>query len=148
MKPIGQEILKHLKAQETLYRAMKQAVERQTVHIETMDIGGLTVGTGEVREMMRKIRDLEAVLRPLRQSWAGLGIDRPASDVRAIEAQIGLLRLLIEEIQALKERNQGMLGRSMEAVRKQMSGLNVQSRAARSYVRAQAQAARFIDRAS
>ena len=144
----GREIAKLLKVQVGHYRSMKQAVEKQTAYIDAMDVGGLTAGACEVRGLMRKIRDLDAGLRPLRQSWSTLGIDRPAPERREIEALIASIRMLITEIQEVKNQNTSLLTRSMERFRKQMAGLNTQSRAARAYHRRPAQAARFVDRSN
>ena len=145
---IGREILKILKAQLGHYRSMGQAVSKQTAYIEAMDVGGLTTGTSEVRGLMRKIRDLEATLRPLRQGWTALGLDRPVAEKREIETVVASIRGLIAEVQEVKDRNAGLLKRSMGGVRKQMTGLNVQSKATRAYYRQPPQAARFIDKSN
>ena len=144
----GREILKLLKAQQEHYLALKQAVQKQTTHIEAVDIGGLTAGTSEVRGLMRKIRDTEVALRPLRQSWSTLGIDRSPSERREIHTIIASIRAHILEIQEVKDRNTSLLSRSMDKIRKQMAGLNSQSKAARAYYRRPTQAARFIDKSN
>ena len=144
----GREILKLLKAQQDHYLALKQAVQKQTTHIEAVDIGRLTAGTSEARGLMRKIRDLEAALRPLRQSWSTLSVDGPPSERREIHTIIASIRGHILEIQEVKDRNTSLLSRSMEAVRKQMAGLNSQSKAARAYYRRPTQPARFIDKSN
>ena len=59
MVAVGQEIIELLRLQQGHYNALKQAVEKQTAHIEATDIGRLTSGTFEVRGLMRKIRDVE-----------------------------------------------------------------------------------------
>ena len=67
MVDVGLQIKALLEMQLKHYRAMKQTVAKQTAYIEAMDIGGLMASTAETRALMRKIRDLEADLRPLRQ---------------------------------------------------------------------------------
>ena len=150
MIDVGMQIKALLDKQLTHYRAMKQVVERQTGYIEAMDIGGLTASTAETRALMRKIRDIEADLRPLRQGWNNLGLDRPVVIKRQIDAQIEELRELIEGVQAAKDRNKAMLERSMEDVRKQMTGLKLRKHASQAYRGRPAAkpAARFIDRSN
>jgi len=148
MEMIGQDILRLLNLQQGYYVALKQAIQRQTVYIEAMDTGRLTAGTSEVRGVMRKIRDVEARLRPLRQSWGTLGIDRPAPERREIDALSASMRALITEIQDTKEHNENLLEAGMRQVRKQMAGLNSHSKAAQAYFRRPAQAARFVDKAN
>lgn len=149
MVDVGQKIKTLLETQVKHYCAMKQAVEKQTAYIEALDIGGLTAGTSETRALMRKIRDLEAELRPLRQSWNNLGLDRPVVEKRQIDALIEDIRALITTIQQVKDHNQGLLERSMGQVRQEMTGLRKRKKIAHAYQskpRLQAQA-RFIDRA-
>ncbi|MGA1197548.1 MAG: flagellar export chaperone FlgN [Candidatus Latescibacterota bacterium] len=144
----GQKIEALLEAQLKYYRAMKLAVEKQTAYIEAMDIGGLTTGTSETRALMRKVRDLEAELRPLRQSWNNLGLDRPVIEKRRIDGLIDEMRSLLESIQVLKDHNQSLLERSMEDVRQQLSGLKKRKQMSNAYQPKprMATAARFIDR--
>ena len=144
----GRKILALLEAQLGHYRAMKHAVEKQGTYIEVGDIGGLTTGTAEVRGVMRKIRDLEVDLRPLRQSWQNLGLDRPLVEKRQVDACVGKIRTQIEEIQAIKDGNAAMLERSMDVLRKEMTGFKSRSKATRAYYRRPAPAARFIDRSN
>jgi len=147
MIDVGQKIKALLDTQLGHYRVMKQAVEKQTAYIEAMDIGGLTAGTSETRSLMRKIRDLEAELRPLRQSWNNLGLDRPVIEKRQIDGVIDEIRELIESIQTVKNYNQTLLERSMDGVRQQMTGLKKQKQISKAYQpKPQAVAARFIDR--
>ena len=72
---------------------------------------------------MRKIRDLEAELRPLRQSWNNLGLDRPVMEKRQIDGVIDEIREMIASIQTVKNHNQALLERSMDGVRQEMTGL-------------------------
>lgn len=148
MEMIGQDIVTLLNLQQGHYVALKQAVQRQTAYIETLDTGRLTTGTSEVRGLMRKIRDVEARLRPLRQSWGILGIDRPVPERREIDALSASMRTLITEIQEAKEHNADLLETGMRQVRKQMAGLNSHSRAAQAYFPRPTQAARFVDKAN
>ena len=145
---VGKAIIKHLRAQEDHYLSIKQAVEKQTGFITAMDIGRLTSGTTEVRGLMHKIKDLETSVRPLRQVWANLGIDRPVSDQREIESQIVSIRALIDSIQEVKERNTSLLVKSMDEVRGQLVGLNSRSTAARAYHVGKPKTARFIDKSN
>ena len=146
---VGKAIIRHLRAQEGHYLSIKQAVEKQTGFITAMDTGRLTSGTTEVRGLMRKVRDLELTLRPLRQSWATMGIDRSMTEQREIESQIASIRGLIGAIQEAKERNTSLLVGSMDKVRGQMVGLNSRSSAARAYHSEKPQAAaRFIDKSN
>ena len=148
MIAVGREILELLRLQQGHYGALKQAVEKQTAHIEATDIGRLTSGTSEVRGLMRKIRDAEADLRPLRQSWSSLGHDRPPAEQREIDALVASIRELIVEIQETKNRNADLLKGAMDRVRKQMAGLNSQAKAAQAYRPRPARAARFVDKAN
>ena len=97
---------------------------------------------------MRKIRDAEADLRPLRQSWSSLGHDRPPAEQREIDALVASIRELIVEIQETKNRNADLLKGAMDRVRKQMAGLNSQAKAAQAYRPRPARAARFVDKAN
>jgi len=146
----GQKIKTLLDSQLGYYRAMKLAVEKQTAYIEAMDIGGLTAGTSETRSLMRKIRDIEATLRPLRQSWNNLGIDRPVVEKRLIDDVIVDIRALIESIQSVKDHNQTLLERSMEEVRQQMTGLKKRQQMSKAYQPKPqvAASARFIDQSN
>lgn len=146
----GREIVEYLKVQQGHYAAMKEAVAQQAAFIEQRNIGALAAGAAEVRGLMRKIRDVEARLRPLRQSWASQGLDRPVALKREVDALIAGLRGQITEIQEIKDRNQALLKGSMEQVRKEMAGLKSQSRVARAYYQRApvAQQARFIDRSN
>ncbi|MFT5366215.1 MAG: hypothetical protein ACI8V2_001162 [Candidatus Latescibacterota bacterium] len=148
MIAVGQKINTLLNTQFGHYRSMKQAVEKQTAYIEAMDIGGLTAGASETRSLMRKIRDLEAELRPLRQGWNNLGWDRPVMEKRLIDGIIDEIRAMIEEIQTVKNYNQTMLERSMEGVRQQITGLKKQTQVSKAYQPRPrvATPARFIDR--
>lgn len=148
MIDVGQKIKTLLETQCEYYRSMKQAVEKQTAYIEAMDIGGLTAGTSETRSLMRKIRDLEAELRPLRQSWNNLGLDRPVMEKRQIDVLIGEMRALIEAIQTTKDHNQVLLERSMDGVRQQMTGLKKRKKMSKAYQPKPqgTRVARFIDR--
>ena len=150
MIEIGQKIAALLETQQGHYLSMKQAVEKQRAYIEAMDIGGLTVGTAETRSLMRKIRDLEAELRPLRQSWQNLGLDRPVTEKRAIDGLVQEIRGLIESIQEAKDENQTLLERSMEEVRAQMTGLKTRTRASQAYHQRPGAptTARFVDRSN
>ena len=145
---VGKAIIEHLRAQEAHYLSIKLAVEKQTGFITAMDVGRLTSGTSEVRGLMHKVKDLETALRPLRQSWSNLGIDRPSADQREIESQIASIRGLIGDIQVAKDRNTSLLGQSMEKVREQMVGLNSRSSAARAYHVEKPRPARFIDQSN
>ena len=62
----GKELIRMLVEQKDHYDALKHVVVRQATHIETMDVGKLASDTAEVRGLMRKVRDLEASIRPLR----------------------------------------------------------------------------------
>ena len=148
MIEVGQKIMLLLESQVAHYQSMKQAIEKQSAYIEVMDIGGLTAGTAETRALMRKIRDLEAELRPLRQSWKNLGLDRPVNEKRKIDLQVAQIRALIEAIQEKKDENKAHLEQSMEALRSQMTGLNTSTQAAQAYHRRSPSSApaRFIDK--
>ncbi|MCZ6632059.1 MAG: flagellar export chaperone FlgN [bacterium] len=144
----GYQINMFLEEQLDHYQSMKQVVEKQTRFIEVMDIGGLTVGTSEMRGLMRKSRDIEAALRPFRQSWNNLGLDQPVKEKRRMEGLVYAIREQIEQIQEIKDRNKLLLEKSMEGVRKQMTGLETGAQATRAYVKRAAPAARFIDRSN
>lgn len=144
----GQEILKVLSRQRGHYVAMRDVVEKQTVHIRGFDIGGLTAGASEARGLMRKIRDLEAKFRPLRQSWGARTVDRPASQQDAIELAVTEIKDLIGDIQKTREQNTRMLKKNMAGLKAQMTGLESQTKAAKAYgtkPATKAPAARFID---
>jgi hypothetical protein len=146
----GQKIKTLLDTQLGYYQAMKLAVEKQTAYIEAMDIGGLTAGASETRSLMRKIRDIEATLRPLRQSWNNLGMDRLVVVKRQIDDIIVDIRTLIESIQTVKNHNQVILERSMEDVRQQMTGIKKRQKISKAYQpKPQVAApARFIDQSN
>ncbi|MDA0746910.1 MAG: hypothetical protein O2954_10350 [bacterium] len=145
----GQEILKQLKAQHNFYLAMKRAVEKQQTHIETRNIGGLTAGTAEVRGLIHKIKDIDVGLRPLRQSWNMLGLDRVPAVKREIDALIDAIRNHISDIQGIKEENTLLLKEQMGGLRKEMTGLNARSQAARAYQgQPGRRPARFIDKSN
>ena len=146
MIDVGQKIKALLDAQFGHYFVMKKVVEKQTAYIEAMDIGGLTAGASETRSLMRKIRDLEAELRPLRQSWNNLGLDRPVMEKRQIDGVIDEIRDIIASIQAVKDHNQTLLERSMGGVRQEMTGLKKRKQISKAYhPRPKVAAARFID---
>ena len=146
----GNQINTFLETQLEHYESMKHVVEKQTQFIEVMDIGGLTVGTSEVRGLMRKIRDIEAALRPHRQGWRNLGLDQPVKEKRRMDELAYAIRAQIEQIQEIKDHNELLLEKSMEGVRKQMTGLKTGAQATRAYVKRTpiAPAARFIDRSN
>ena len=148
----GQEILEQLESQQGHYQALKVAVERQTGHIEDGDIGGLTAGTSEVRGLMRQIRNGEARLRPLKQSWANLGLDRPAAEKRKIGSMIASIRDSITEIQEIKDQNKERLEDGMARVKKEITELKIQSKAVRAYHgqshKQSGHPARFIDKSN
>jgi hypothetical protein len=148
MIDLGQKIRILLDKQLGHYNAMNQAVEKQTAYIEAMDVGGLTAGASETRSLMRKINDLEAELRPLRQSWNNLGMNRPVLEKRLIDRVIESMRVEIESIQAVKNRNQAMLEKSMGSVRQQLTGLKKRKQVSNAYKpREKSMAsARFVDR--
>jgi len=145
----GQEILKVLKKQRGHYVAMGEAVDKQTAQIEAMDIGGLAAGASEVRGLMRKIRDIEAGFRPLRQSWGARTVSRPSSEQDAIETIVEEIKDLISDIQKTKDRNSTLLKKRMSSLKAQMTGLQTQAKAARAYgapLAPKETAARFIDK--
>ena len=145
----GQEIVAKLKAQLGHYLAMKQAVERQTAFIQARDIGGLTSGTTEVRGLMRKIRDLEASLRPFKQSWNSRAVDQAPGEKLQIETLVSSIREHIEAIQELRDTNQALLKEAMGKAKDEMSGLRSQSSAARAYQgRPVERQARFVDKSN
>ncbi len=129
----GQELIKRLTIQESQYRALKDAVTRQATHIRAMDIGGLTTDMAEIRSLMRKVKDLEVDLRPLRQSWHSLGLDRLPIERRGVEALVDGIREIVDEIQAAKGKNETLLKARMGDLRKEMSGLQTQGNAALAY---------------
>jgi hypothetical protein len=148
----GQEILKQLRSQQGHYLALKAAIVKQTGHIEEGDIDGLTAGTSEVRGLMRQIRDGESRLRPLKQSWANLDLDKPVLEKREISSMIASIRDSITEIQEIKDQNKERLEAGMVRVKKEMTERKTQSKAVRAY-RSQGhkqldQPARFIDKSN
>ena len=147
----GQELIKRLTVQQSQYGALKDAVTRQSAHIRAMDVGGLTTDMTEIRSLMRKVRDLEADLRPLRQSWHSLGLDRSPSERREVDDIVDAIRETVDEIQALKGENETLLKARMGDLRKEMAGVQTQGRAARAYQgpktpEVSAPKAKFIDR--
>jgi ABC-type phosphate transport system auxiliary subunit len=143
----GQEIIDRLRTQLGHYRAMKLAVDRQTSFIQVRDVGGLTAGASEVRGLMRKIRDLDVSLRPLRQSWRSKAVDRASSEQQEIETLISTIRERIEAIQAVRDRNEALLKDALGKAQTEMNGLRSQSRAARaSQNRTARRPARFLDK--
>ena len=71
----GQELITRLVCQRSQYDALKEAVMRQTAHIQVLNVEGLTTDLTEIRSLMRKVRDLEA---DLRQLWPrDQGVRRP-----------------------------------------------------------------------
>ena len=145
----GKEIASRLKDQLGHYVAMRLAVERQTGFIRAKDVGGLVSGATEVRGLMRKIRDLEASLRPLRQTWMSRAVDRPVNEQQEIEDLISSIRENIEAIQGLKDENESLLKEAMAETKKEMAGLRSQSQAARAYQGRQPDRhARFVDKSN
>lgn len=145
----GQEIVEKLKKQLGHYAAMKQAVDRQTAFIQARDVGGLAAGAGEVRGLMRKIRDLDASLRPLRQSWNSRAVDHGSDVKEEIDTLISSIREGIQAIQAVRNRNEAMLKETMGKLRSDLNGLRSQSRAARAYQsRGPRRTARFVDKSN
>lgn len=129
----GKELVKLLEAQKRHYSALKDVVVRQTTHIEAMDVGKLASDTAEVRDLMRKVRDMEVSIRPLRQSWGNMGLDRDPSDRRSVDTVVGAVRSTVEEIQEIKAHNATMLQERMGDLKKQMAGLQHQGKAAHAY---------------
>lgn len=148
MVDAGQKIKAILETQLTNYREMKQAVEKQTIFIENTNLNGLAACASETRALMRKIRDLDAELRPLRQTWYNLGLDRPVIEKRQVDVLVDEVRAVIESIQEIKNKNTSLLEDAKEKVHAQMTGMKVRTTASRAYQRrpVQAPAARFIDR--
>ena len=148
-KRTGQEIVARLKTQLGHYLAMKQAVERQTGFIQAQDVGGLTSGTSEVRALMRKIRDLEASLRPFKQSWNSRAVDHAADEKLQIDDLVSSIRENIEAIQGIRDRNETLLKEAMGQTRSEINGLKSQSKAARAYRgRSENRQARFVDKSN
>ncbi len=147
----GQELIRRLTRQQDQYLALKDAVTRQAGNIRVMDVGGLTTDMTEIRSLMRKVRDLEADLRPLRQSWHSLGLDRDPSERRAVDTLVDSIRNAVEEIQTAKGENETLLKTRMGDLRKEMSGVQTQGRAALAYQGPKAsdrvsQKPKFLDR--
>ncbi|HAA75291.1 TPA: hypothetical protein DCE37_09245 [Candidatus Latescibacteria bacterium] len=147
----GQNLIARLNIQQDQYLALKDAVTRQATHIRAMDVAGLTTDMAETRSLMRKVRDLEADLRPLRQSWHSLGLDREPSERRVVDELVDNIRETVEEIQAIKAENETLLKSRMGDLRKEMSGLQTQGKAALAYqgpksTERAAPPAKFIDR--
>ena len=129
----GQELIRRLTIQQGQYQALKEAVARQATHIGAMDVAGLTTDVAEIRSLMRKVRDLEADLRPLRQSWHSLGLDRSPAERREADELVDGIRETVEEIQTTKAENETLLKARMGELRKEMSGLQTQGKAALAY---------------
>ena len=147
----GQELIKRLTVQHNHYGALKDAVTRQSAHIRAMDVVGLTTDMTEIRSLMKKVRDLEAGLRPLRQSWYSLGLDRSPAERRSVDELAERIRDKVEEIQSLKGENETLLKARMGDLRKEMSGVQTQGKAALAYQGSKpaergANPSRFIDR--
>lgn len=147
----GQELIKRLTVQQNHYGALKAAVTRQSAHIRAMDVAGLTTDMTEIRSLMRKVRDLEADLRPLRQSWHSLGLDRSPTERREVDDLVEGIRETVDEIQTLKTENETLLKARMGDLRKEMAGVQTQGNAARAYQNpkgpeVKAPKAKFIDR--
>ncbi len=145
---IGQDILNLLKSQLGNYKSMKLAVDKQTGFITESDVGGLLTGTSEVRSLMRKIRDKEAALRPLRQSWTSLGIDRPVVEKREIDTLVAAIRGIIGTIKVTRDQNAELLETSLDSVKKQMAGLKSQAKVTKAYYPKPKADARFIDQSN
>ena len=147
----GQELIERLTCQEGQYASLKEALVRQTTHIRAMDIGGLTTDMTEIRSLMRKVKNLEADLRPLRQSWHSLGLDRLPVERREVDDLVGNIREFVEEIQTIKGENETLLTSHMAGIRKEMSGVQTQGKAALAYQGPRSaelakSGAKFIDR--
>ena len=116
-----------------------------------MDIGGLTTDMAEIRSMMRKVKDLEVDLRPLRQSWHSLGLDRAPAERRGVDTLVDSIRSIVDEIQTSKDETATLLKARMGDLRKEMAGLQTKSKAALAYQGPKStgratNAAKFIDR--
>ena len=145
----GKEIVEKMRAQLGHYAAMKLAVDNQTAFIQAKDIDGLASGASEVRGLMRKIRDLEASLRPLRQSWNSRAVDRGSGERQEVESLIASIRESIVGIQEVRGRNETMLKAALGDVRAEMNGLKSRSHAARAYQSpARRSQARFVDKSN
>lgn len=130
---IGQELIERLTCQEGQYASLKEALMRQATHIRAMDIGGLTTDMTEIRSLMRKVKNLEADLRPLRQSWHSLSLDRLPVERRQVDDLVGKIREFVGEIQTIKGENETLLTSHMAAIRKEMTGVQTQGKAALAY---------------
>ena len=98
---------------------------------------------------MRKIRDLEASLRPLRQSWNSRAVDRGSGEQQEVESLIASIRESIVGIQEVRGRNETMLKTALGDVRAEMNGLKSRSRAAKAYQSpARRPQARFVDKSN
>lgn len=129
----GQELIGRLQRQKEQYLGLKEAVTRQAVHIKAVDVAGMATDMTEIRSLMRKIRDMEADLRPLRQSWHSLGLDRDPAERRRVDDLVDEIRQIVEAIQAVKAENETLLKARMGGLRKEMTGLNTQGKAALAY---------------
>ena len=147
----GQELIKRLKVQQDHYGALRDVVTRQTTHIKDSDVAGLTTDMAEIRALMRKVRDMEAGLRPLRQSWHSLGLDRGHSERQEVDDLVSAIRETVDEIQSLKGENETLLKSRMGDIKKEMAEVRTQGKAAIAYqgprsAERSAPPARFIDR--
>ena len=147
----AKEILKVLGSQREHYVAMREAIDKQTAYIEAMDIGRLTAGASQVRSLMRKIRDLDARFRPLRQSWTARSVERLPSREEAIDLAVTEIKSLIGSIQESRDRNATLLKQNMSRLKVQMTGLETQAKAALAYggkAAPKEPPARFIDKSN
>ena len=147
----GQELITRLVCQRSQYDALKEAVMRQTSHIQVLNVEGLTTDLTEIRSLMRKVRDLEADLRPLRQSWHSLGLDRDPAERREVDQLVEGIRETVEEIQTVKSENETILKSRTADLRKEMSSLQAQGKAAIAYqgpnpAERASQSSRFVDK--
>ena len=134
--------------QQVHFLLMLQAVKKQTSNIEEMEIGGIVTMTSELRSLMKKIRDIEAKLRPLQQKWLKLDKNCWATENQKIDKTVSTIRDLISQVQVVKDKNKNLLKQSIDGVRKQLTGLNAHSKVTRAYYRQLPQNARFIDKSN
>lgn len=134
--------------QQVHFLLMLQAVKKQTSNIEEMEIGGIVTMTSELRSLMKKIRDIEAKLRPLQQKWLKLDENCWATENQKIDKTVSTIRDLISQVQVVKDKNKNLLKQSIDGVRKQLTGLNAHSKVTRAYYRQLPQNARFIDKSN
>lgn len=134
--------------QQVHFLLMLQAVKKQTSNIEEMEIGGIVTTTSELRSLMKKIRDIEAKLRPLQQKWLKLDENCWATENQKIDKIVSTIRDLISQVQVVKDKNKNLLKQSIDGVRKQLTGLNAHSKVTRAYYPQLPQNARFIDKSN